>query len=261
MVLPGADTRSIYINSLSPIEQQFVVNAIRFETSQLKSTVVKTNVLIQLNRVSHKLAERVAVAISITTPATDPTYYHNNKTISVRPGGAPLLKLDSLSVGYLTSASAMDKAADLKKAFGDAKVGLTIITEHLGNGIDQTYSATAAFQFDAIIVDARAQDLFAPTGSLANSGNATTGNSTTKARSTLYPPRRPLEIFQTRYRFRKPTAVLGSSATTFDAAGIKAGTPSVYAFNTTSDASAVVKQISKGLLTFKFLDRYPLDSQ
>ncbi|KAL7770827.1 hypothetical protein CFE70_000766 [Pyrenophora teres f. teres 0-1] len=52
-----------------------------------------------------------------------------------------------------------------------------------------------------------------------------------------------------------------SSATTFDAAGIEAGTPGVYAFDATSDASAVVKQISEGLLTFKFLDRYPLDSQ
>ncbi|KAK1918221.1 hypothetical protein P3342_000941 [Pyrenophora teres f. teres] len=251
----------LFFNSLSPIEQQFVVNAIRFETSQLKSTVVKTNVLIQLNRISHELAERVAVAIGMTAPAADPTYYHNNKTIGVRPGGAPLLKLDGLSVGYLTSASAVDKAADLKKAFGDAKVGLTVVAEHLGEGIDQTYSATSAVQFDAIIVDARAQDLFAPTGSLANSGNATTGNSTTKARSTLYPPGRPLEIFQTGYRFGKPTAVLGSSATTFDAAGIEAGTPGVYAFDATSDASAVVKQISEGLLTFKFLDRYPLDSQ
>ncbi|KAG9388657.1 Catalase [Pyrenophora tritici-repentis] len=246
----------LFFNSLSAIEQQFVVNAIRFEIAQLKSTVVKTNVLIQLNRISHELAERVAVAVGMTAPAADPTYYHNNKTIGVRPGGAPLLKLDGLSVGYLTSASAVDKAADLKKAFGDVKVGLTVVAEHLGEGIDQTYSATNAVQFDAIIVDARAQDLFAPTGSLANSGNATT-----KARSTLYPPGRPLDVFQTGYKFGKPVSVLGSSKTTFEAAGIQADTPGVYAFDAASDASAVVKKISEGLLTFKFLDRYPLDSQ
>lgn len=45
----------LFYNSLIPVEQQFLINAIRFETSQLTSSVVKSNVLIQLNRVSHDL--------------------------------------------------------------------------------------------------------------------------------------------------------------------------------------------------------------
>ena len=38
----------LFFNSLTSVEQQFVVNAMRFETSQLTSDIVKQNVLIQL---------------------------------------------------------------------------------------------------------------------------------------------------------------------------------------------------------------------
>src|SRR5688572_14094630 len=43
----------LFFNSLPAAEQQFIVNALRFEMAQLKSPVVKNNMLIQLNRVSH----------------------------------------------------------------------------------------------------------------------------------------------------------------------------------------------------------------
>ena len=95
----------LFFNSLLPVEQQFVVNAMRFETSQLKSDVVKNNVLIQLNRISHDIAVRVAEALGMTAPEADDTYYHDNKTIGVSAAGEPLLKLDGLRVGYLTTAS------------------------------------------------------------------------------------------------------------------------------------------------------------
>jgi catalase len=53
----------LFYNSLIPAEQQFLINAIRFETSHLTSTVVKQNVLTQLNKISHDIASRVAVAL------------------------------------------------------------------------------------------------------------------------------------------------------------------------------------------------------
>jgi catalase len=63
------------------VEQQFLVNAIRFETAQLQSHVVKENVLIQLNRVSHDVATRVAAALHMTAPGPDSTFYHDNVTV------------------------------------------------------------------------------------------------------------------------------------------------------------------------------------
>ncbi|KAI4644317.1 hypothetical protein J4E93_006217 [Alternaria ventricosa] len=250
----------LFFNSLLPVEQQFVINAMRFETSQLKSEVVKNNVLIQLNRISHDIAVRVAEALGMTAPEADDTYYHDNKTIGVSASGEPLLKLDGLKVGYLTSAtsSSGDNAKALKSALADLNVGMTIVAEHLGGSVDQTYSATSAIQFDAILIDGSAESIFAPTASLANSNSTTApSRNATSARSTLYPAGRPLQILQDGYRFGKPVGVLGSSNSAFGAAGIEASTPGVY---TASDVSAVVDQLSEGLKTFKFFDRYPLDN-
>jgi catalase len=139
---------------------------------------------------------------------------------------------------------------------------MTVVAEHLGDKVDQTYSATSAVQFDAIIVDGNAESIFAPTASLANSNSTTAPhrNATSNARSTLYPAGRPLQILQDGYRFGKPVAVLGSSNTAFGAAGIEASTPGVYSFESSSDVSAIVDQLSEGLRTFKFLDRFPMDN-
>jgi catalase len=52
--------------------------------------------------------------------------------------------------------------------------------------------------------------------------------------------------------------VVGAGNEMFRAAGIEAGTPGVYAFGSNT-TSSVVEQLTEGLKTFKFLDRYPLD--
>jgi catalase len=249
----------LFFNSLLPVEQQFVINAIRFETSQLKSEVVKNNVLIQLNRVSHDIAVRVAEAIGMTAPAADEKYYHDNTTIGVSVAKDGLLKIDGLKVGFLTSnAAGSTAAAGLKSELEKLNVGFSVVAEHLGDGIDQTYSATFAGQFDAIIVDGAASALFAPTGSLGNSNSTASGNKASSWSSTLFPAGRPLQIVQDGYRWGKPVAVVGSGNELFRAAGIEAGTPGVYAFGTNT-TSSVVEKLAEGLKTFKFLDRYPLD--
>ncbi|KAF1848540.1 catalase-domain-containing protein [Cucurbitaria berberidis CBS 394.84] len=250
----------LFFNSLLPVEQQFLINAIRFEVAQLTSDVVKNNVLIQLNRVSHDVAVRVAEAINLKAPDADAKYYHSNTTTGVSASGEPLLKIDGLKVGYLTSSSVSgDRAAALKSALGDLNVGLVVVAERLGRGIDQIYQATFAGQFDAVVVDGSANALFAPAGSLAHSNATSPGNRTGSAHSTLYPAGRPLQILQDGYQWGKPVAVVGEGSKAFEAAGIEAGTPGVFEFGNSSDASSIVKQLSKGLYTYKFLDRYPLD--
>lgn len=252
----------LFFNSLLPVEQQLLINAMRFETSQLTSDVVKKNVLIQLNRVSHDVAVRVAEALDMTAPAADDTYYHDNTTTGVSVSRDKLLKIDGLKVGYLTSTSSSGETASaLKSALNDINVKFATVGERLGKGIDQTYSASFAGQFDAIIVDGQAEALFMPAGSLANSNTTapTYRKNVTKASTTLYPAGRPLQILQDGYQWGKAVAVIGSSQAAFDAAGLEAGTPGVYHLQATNDTKSVVNQIAEGLHTFRFLDRYPLD--
>lgn len=253
----------LFFNSLTPIEQQLLINAIRFETAQLTSDVVKSNVLIQLNRVSHDVAVRVAEALDMTAPEADSTYYHDNTTIGVSASAEPLLKIDGLKVGYLTVASSASKeaAAALKSAFGDLNVRFSVVAERLGQGIDQTYSTTFAGQFDAIIIDGSVGAVFASPNSLGNSNStaSTNGNSSERIRTTLYPAGRPLQIIQDGYRWGKPVAVVGLNSPVFAAAGVETDSPGVYQFDASADATTIAAELSEGLYIFRFLDRYPLD--
>jgi catalase len=231
----------LFFNSLTKVEQQFVINAIRFETSQLKSSVVKSNVLIQLNRVSHDIAVRVASVLGMTAPDADPTYYHDNTTKGVGVVGEPLLKLDGLKVGYLTHATAFNNSSPsgLQSALANLNVDLVIVADSLAEGVSQTYSATDASAFDALVIADGAESLFASNSS-----------------STLFPAARPLQILQDSFRWGKPVAAVGSGSKAFEAAGIKTGAKGVY---TATDSEALASDLEEGLKEFKFLDRFPLD--
>ncbi|KAI9730296.1 MAG: catalase A [Claussenomyces sp. TS43310] len=232
----------LFYNSLLPIEQQFLINAIRFEVSHVQSTVVKQNVLTQLNRISHDIAERVAAALNLPVPAPDPTYYHNNKSSVISIFNHTLPSIATLNVGILASVSSnasLAQAADLKKSLTAAGLVPSIVGESLSGGADITYSSADATAFDGIIVTSGAEALFI---------NGT---------STLFPEARPLQILQSGYRWGKPVGSLGSGSLAFQAAAIKS-TPGVY-ISSGTDTASFLDQFKAGLKQFKFVDRFPQD--
>ncbi|GME25171.1 Catalase [Neofusicoccum parvum] len=227
----------LFFNSLNKVEQQFLVNAIRFETSKLTSKVVQNNVLIQLNRVSHDIAERVAQALGMSAPAADPTYYHDNTTASVRPNSDRLPKLDGLKVGILTSINAANdtSVATIASTLAEQNVDTVVVAESLISGVDQTYAAADATDFDAVFV--------AP-----NAASIVSGNST----STLFPAGRPGQILLDAFRYGKTVGALGSSGSALTSLNIPSG-DGVF-----KDATA--DDIIEGLTVFKHLSRFPTDN-
>ncbi|KAK8092104.1 hypothetical protein PG997_002465 [Apiospora hydei] len=225
----------LFYNSLTPVEQQFLVNAMRFEASQLKSEQVKKNVLTQLNRVSHDVASRVASALGMEAPAADPTYYHDNTTMGISITNGTLPTVATLKVGILTTAKSMKSATALKERL--AKDGLVpaIVAEYLAEGVDKTYSAADATDFDSVV---RHQEGLDPL------------------------PRRPaLQIANMAYLFGKPVGYFGGNGTVSSAAlsdaGFKKDEPGMYMG--ASDMEKFVEDVKKGLATFKFTNRFPLD--
>jgi catalase len=235
----------LFYNSLIPAEQQFLINAIRFETSHIKSSVVKQNVLIQLNRVDHDLASRVAQVLDLPVPAPDPTHYNNNKSAFISIFNYSLPSISTLTVGILasvTSPSSLSQAAALKASFSSAGVVPSVIGELLATGIDLTYSEADASGFDGIIVSSGAEVLFKQ--------NAT---------SSLFPLSRPSQILIDGYRWGKPVGSLGSASAAFTDTGINTiNQPGVYV-EKGNDINDFIKSFEVGLKTFKFVDRFPLD--
>ena len=245
----------LFYNSLVPAEQQFLINAIRFETSNMKSTIVKENVIIQLNRVSNDLAKRVAEAIGIAAPEPDPTFYHDNKTEFVNVFGNPLKKTDGLKVGFLTTIAelAPQKAIldQLKSNFAESGIDVVVVAESLSDDlVSITYSAADAIAFDGIIVADGTDALFKP--------RSPSSNSTVPTASTLYPAGRPLQILTDGYRYGKSVGAIGAGAGAFKYASISETSDGVYV--SAIDAGVeLAKAITEGLKIFKFLDRFALD--
>jgi catalase len=243
----------LFWNSLVAAEQQFIVDAMRFETSNVKSSVVRNNVIIQLNRISNDLATRVAKAIGINAPKPDDSYYHDNKTAHIGAFGQKLTKLDGLKVGLLASVdnpASIAQGAKLQSALSDAGVDVVVVAERFADKVDQTYSASDAVQFDAVVIADGAEGLFESKSftSLPTKGSGA---------STLYPAGRPLDILLDAFRFGKTVGALGKGSEALKSGLISSDREGVYTAGSPEDA--FVKDIKDGLRTFKFLDRFAID--
>ncbi|KAJ5537752.1 hypothetical protein N7494_007231 [Penicillium frequentans] len=243
----------LFWNSLIDAEKQFVVDAMRFENSNVVSQVVRDNVILQLNRISNDLAKRVAEAIGVDAPNPDPTYYHHNTTARIGAFGQKLLKLEGLKVGLLASVdntSSIAQGASLQSQLTSVGVDVVVVAERMADGVNQTYSASDATNFDAVIVADGAQGLF--------SSKSMTSENKTYGASSLYPAGRPLDILLDAFRFGKTVGALGKGSAALKTAQISTDRDGVYAAKTLGDA--FTDELKDGLRTFKFLDRFTLDS-
>jgi catalase len=252
-----------------PQEKQFLINAIRFETSHIKSETVKKNVLTQLNRIHHGIAKQVADVLGMTAPAPDSTFYHDNKTAGVSVFGSPLLKISGLKIGVLSTVRALDTETtqSLKARLTQEGVQIITVAESLAPGVDQTYSASDATDFDGIVVSAGTSRLFSDSPGAA---------------STLFPAGRPLQILLDGYRFGKPIGFVADGSVAIESANILSG-PGVYIHgdgysgNKGNRTYAVQANLTRraeesanapgdlahnfleGLKTFRFLNRFPVE--
>jgi catalase len=228
-------------NSLTPAEQQIAVNALRFEISHVVSLTIKQNFITQLNLIDHNLALRVAkVLVDVTVPPPDNTYYNDNKTSYISIFSNPLPTIQGLNLGILASVysnQSMAQAIVLANQFANLGLFVSVVGETLVPGVNITYSAVNAVDFDGLVITPGSESIFI---------NGT---------SPLYPLGRPLDTVQSAYVFGKPIGALGSASSVFQLVGISER-PGVYLTNSTA---TLLSNFEAGLKTFKFLDRFPLD--
>ncbi|OAA54933.1 catalase [Cordyceps fumosorosea ARSEF 2679] len=232
----------LFYNSLGKAEQQMLIDVLRLELSGLR-TAIQTNVLAQLNKISHEIAVRVGRALGVEAPAADDAHYHDNKTAHMSAYGAKLPTIASMRVGVLVdggSEESVREGAALRDGLKHARVFASTVGERMAPGVDRALTATDATVFDAVVVtEGAAAALFDPAA----------------RRSTLYPSGRPSRIITDSFRWGKPLGFLGRAADVIGRTGIKAG-PGVYVGG---DVASMVEDIKEGLATFKFLDRVALD--
>lgn len=230
------------LNSLSPAEKQIAVNSLRFEISKLSSTVVRQNMITQLNMIDHDFASRIAeVLVDVTVPAANPKYYNNMTVPSLQLFNTTLPTIKGLNLGILASVysnESMSQAAALAEKFSALGLFVSVVAETQVSGVNTTYSAADAVSYDAVVITSDIDNVFV------------TG------RSSLYPLGRPRHILQDAYNYGKPIGAVGNATAAFNAANVAAG-PGVYM--NTNGTDALVSSVASGLTQWKFLDRYPID--
>ena len=229
-------------NSLTPAERQMVVNAARFEISNVKSKNVQKNAIMQFNRISNDLASRVAVGLGLPKPEPENTYYHDNKTSGISTFSEPLPNIKTLNIGILASTASpesLKQAAKLAAAFKAKGAVPKVIAESLQEGVDTVYTAADAVLFDGVIVVDGTRNLFLKG-------------------SSLFPAGRPGQIVRDAYNYGKPVAAVGAGSAGFQSAGVSNG-KGVYTARSADDS--FVNQFEGGLKQFKFLERFPIDGQ
>ena len=243
----------LFYNSLTAPEQQMLINAARFELSNVRSTAVRKNSIFQFNRIDHDFAERVASALGMTAPPPDPAYYNNRSTTGVSVFRDPLPTIATLKVGILASASSssgsnsaksMSTAMAIADAMRDRGAVPSIIAETLTEGVDRTYINSDAVLFDAIVVADGTQLLF-------------------NTPSPLYPKDRPSQIVEDAYNYGKPIAGIGAGGRAgFEAADIENVDERMGAYLVSADEGEIeglADMLEEGLKVFKFLERFPID--
>lgn len=245
----------LFFNSLTEVEQQLLIDAIRFETSDLDSDDVKSNVLTQLNKISNDIANRVADFLGMSHLEPDETYYHHNTTSGVSIMANPLPSIKGLKIGILATTAvngSIAGAESFKAALKEEGIVASVIGETLVDGVDVTYTHAHASDFDGVIVANGAEDVLERTI------------------TTAYPLGRPMQIITDAYRWGKPIGGLGSGGDALQQAGIRRvkkregegskDDEGVY-YGGHYDDGEFVDALKKGLATFKFVDRFPTDGE
>jgi catalase len=249
----------LFWNSLVPEEQQMIVNALRFEISHVTEPSVIQNVVNQLNMVDNDLACRVGAALAIPCPAPNPTYYHNNMTVGVS-AFQPLYNISGLQVAFLASEAypaSLTQGMQLAESLASAQVDVTIIAETLQNA-NVTYSAADGSLYDAVIVADGVQNLFSPSSFTKQPNSTTDMPMTVSPYSSLFPAGRPLQILVDAFKYGKTVGALGSGRSALATAGITSNVPGVYFAQSIS--SSFISDLRSALTTFKWLNRFTLDS-
>lgn len=194
---------------------------------------------------------RVATALGLEAPAPNSTYYHTNTTRGISITNETLPTVATLKVGILATTTtangtnALDQARSLKDRLATENLTVTVVAESLVEGVDKTYSAADATDFDAVVVTSGADSagLFA----LSPSGL-----------SPLYPPLRPLQIANSAFVFGKPVGYFGGSnpSSSLTTAGFEPQAEGVYVSTSVDDLTSGLVQ---GLKVYKFTGRYPVD--
>jgi catalase len=237
---------TLFWKSQSPVEQNHIVNAFRFELSRVQTPAIRERMVSGLVNVASELAERVAVGLGMKAlPSPMPKALNREVTPEVtqspalslfaRPGDGSIrarrvamLVADGVEAAPLTELAERLVSAGAVPRFVGPTLGAVMTFSGEAVEVDVSVEATPSVLYDAVVL---------PDGA--------------EAVQRLGGDGRVLEFIKDQYRHCKPLLVLGSGSDLLDKAGILRTLPSgaddpgiVLGSNNAVPADAFIKALA-----------------
>ena len=231
---------SLFYRSLSPVEQDHVVDAYTFELSKCWDTVVRERQLRALANIHPDLCQRVAEGLGL--PAPEPSEAPTGTTASAAISQlGQTWPVAGRQVGIVVGADLDPKVVEgLRAAFDEAGVVALVIGPRGGviSGVtmQRSYAVAASIELDAVVLagpvppapDARASVD-------AKAGAATAGTSVDP---------RVVKLLDEAWRHAKAIAAVDGAVDTLTAAGVPASGTGVVSGGATAVAAGVLELLA-----------------
>lgn len=235
----------LFYNSLTPHEQQQLVDGARFEIGKSKSIDVRKRMINVLNHVDNQFARRVAYGVGVDLP--EKVVENDNRTsegLSIEK----FPKADNIKTRTVAILTAPGSNADQARSMYDFLKGKgaypSFVGVHLGTqeglNITDTYMTTASVLWDAVYVPGGAD-----------------GINVLTSRSSLFGYDEPVMFLTDAFRHGKPIAATSEGVQLLEKAGVNITAEGVITSN--SSESDVQSQFEQALKTQRFWSRLPLD--
>ena len=234
--------------SMTPVEQQHIVNAYTFELNKCYEQAIKERQLLSLANIDPGLCRQVAAGLGL--PAPEPTVPPADVTASPalsQLGGT--WPADGRTVGIVVDpAGDLDGLGSLRQAVFDAGLVPLLIAPHGGliGGLpaQRTFATARSVEFDAVLL----------AGAPAPAPDALPGrDAKAGAADAVAVDPRVVLLVEESWRHAKAIGAWGAGATVLQEAGV-IGTPGVVTGETGADTFTAVEQL---LAAHRVWERFP----
>ncbi|WP_256842097.1 catalase [Ornithinimicrobium cryptoxanthini] len=244
--------------SMSPVEQQQIVNAYTFELGKCYEQVIKERQLVCLANIDPVLCQKVAqgLGLPVPEPTIPPVEVQPSPALSQIGGTWPV---DGRRIGIIADeASDLEGVRELRQAVHAAGMTPLVIAPHGGmlgqeSGdpfpVQRSFVTARSVEFDAVLVAGAPAP--APPTTPASDAKASGGDALTEATEAVVDPRVTLLLTEM-FRHAKAIGAWGDGAATLVQAGVEG--PGVVVADS---ATAALSQVQELLGAHRVWDRFP----
>ncbi|CAF1340125.1 unnamed protein product [Didymodactylos carnosus] len=239
----------LFYNSLTDIEKQHLINALRFELGLVETVSIRKRMIVHFNHIDHEFASRIAQVIDVPVPRTIyPNFNKSSPSVSIEQHPRKTIRTRHVLI-YIAEGVELSILNVLVRLLNSKGAYLIFVAPKQGRVRGTNYIATQTFATtDAVLNDA----ILVPGGQRA-----------VELLLKNYPQYlngQPIKFLREAYQHGKPIAVIGEGLELLRSAEITLGNGVTF-LHSNGDSEAFAHDFAKNILHGRFWYREVLDKK